>query len=75
MAGVEIAAFDVRAGRLTGLFGHRVHTGCGYFLVYPGALARDRRVRNLSRWMVTDAEEERVLARTLPVEEEGSQGS
>lgn len=75
LAGVEIAAFDVGAGRLTGLFGHRVHTGGGYFLVYPEALARDRRVRNLSRWMVTAAEEERALARTLPVQEESTQGS
>ena len=74
LAGVEIAAFDVGAGRLTGLFGHRVHSGGGYFLVYPQALARDRRVRNLSNWMVSAAADERASARTLPVEGEGSQG-
>jgi Transcriptional regulator len=63
LAGVEIAAFDVGAGRLAPLFPHRVHTGGGYFLVYPEALARDRRVRNLSRWMVEASAAERVMAR------------
>lgn len=75
LAGVEIADFDVGAGRLTGLFNHRVHTGGGYYLVYPEALARDRRVRNLSRWMVTAAGEQRVLARAFPAGDETSQGS
>ena len=61
LAGVEIAAFDVGAGRLTPLFAHRAHTGGGYYLVYPEALARDRRVRNLSRWMVEAAAAERAM--------------
>ncbi|WP_334194571.1 LysR substrate-binding domain-containing protein [Pararhodobacter sp.] len=60
LAGVEIAAFDVGAGRLTPLFAHRVDTGGGYYLVYPEALARDRRVRNLSRWMVEASAGERA---------------
>ncbi|RAP39703.1 LysR family transcriptional regulator [Rhodovulum viride] len=62
LAGVEIAAFDVGAGRLTQLFSHWAHTGGGYFLVYPEALARDRRVRNLSRWMIEASAGERSLA-------------
>lgn len=64
LAGVEIAAFDVRAGRLAQLFAHRAPTGGGYFLVYPDALARDRRVRNLSRWMVEASAGERALAQS-----------
>ncbi|GAB1380601.1 LysR substrate-binding domain-containing protein [Pararhodobacter aggregans] len=63
LAGAEIAAFDVGAGRLMPLFAHRVGTGGGYYLVYPEALARDRRVRNLSRWMVEASAAERDLAR------------
>ncbi len=59
LAGVEIAAFDVSAGRLTQIFIHQAQTGGGYYLVYPEALARDRRVRNLSRWMVDAAKESR----------------
>ena len=55
LAGVEIADFDAATGRLAELFTHRVHTGGGYYLVYPEALARDRRVRNLSRWMTEAA--------------------
>lgn len=74
LAGVEIAAFDVGAGRLTGLFAHRIPTGSGYFLVCPDALARDRRVRNLRRWMVSAAEEERALAQRLAAEGQGSRG-
>ena len=62
LAGAEIAAFDVGAGRLMPLFAHRVGTGGGYYLVYPEALARDRRVRNLSRWMVEASAAERDLA-------------
>lgn len=65
LAGVEIADFDVRAGRLARLFAHRVHAGAGYYLVYPEALARDRRVRNLSRWMIDAASEERAIAQSL----------
>ncbi|WP_041669102.1 LysR substrate-binding domain-containing protein [Cereibacter sphaeroides] len=64
LAGVEIAAFDVGAGRLAQLFAHRAPTGGGYFLVYPDALARDRRVRNLSRWMVEASAGERALAQS-----------
>lgn len=60
LAGAEIAAFDVGAGRLTPLFSHRAQTGGGYYLVYPEALARDRRVRNLSRWMTGTAQEMRA---------------
>ncbi|MFQ6754902.1 LysR substrate-binding domain-containing protein [Cereibacter sphaeroides] len=64
LAGVEIAASDVGAGRLAQLFAHRAPTGGGYFLVYPDALARDRRVRNLSRWMVEASAGERALAQS-----------
>lgn len=66
LAGAEIAASDVAAGRLTALFAHRIETDRGYYLVYPEALARDRRVRNLSRWMLGAAERERAMAQTLP---------
>jgi LysR family glycine cleavage system transcriptional activator len=64
LAGVEIAASDVGAGRLAQFFAHRAPTGGGYFLVYPDALARDRRVRNLSRWMVEASAGERALAQS-----------
>ena len=62
LAGIEIAAFDVGAGRLVALFAHHVPTGDGYYLVYPQALARDRRVRTLSRWMVEAAQDSRAVA-------------
>lgn len=55
LAGVEIAGFDAGTGRLAELFPHRVPTGGGYYLVYPEALARDRRVRNLCCWMTEAA--------------------
>ncbi|ORE90066.1 LysR substrate-binding domain-containing protein [Aurantimonas sp. 22II-16-19i] len=57
LAGVEMAAYDVGAGRLSEPFAHRIAAGGGYYLVYPEALARDRRVRNLSRWMADAAGE------------------
>ncbi|EIE50287.1 LysR family transcriptional regulator [Salipiger aestuarii] len=62
LAGVEIAASDVSAERLTRIFTHQTQTGGGYYLVYPEALARDHRVRNLSRWMVEAAQESRDKA-------------
>ncbi|MEB3419206.1 LysR substrate-binding domain-containing protein [Salipiger marinus] len=55
LAGAEIAAFDAETGRLAELFAHRAPTGGGYYLVYPEASARDRRIRNLSRWMTEAA--------------------
>jgi len=55
LAGYEIAAADIRAGRLADLFGHRVATGKGYYLAYPVALARDSRLRNLRAWLLEQA--------------------
>lgn len=55
LAGWEIASADIEAGRLVSLFDHRTEAGAGYWLVYPEALARDRRVRNLRDWLLTAA--------------------
>ena len=54
LAGREIAGSDVAAGRLTPLFDHRIPAGGGYYLVYPPALERDRRVRNLRGWLLAE---------------------
>lgn len=55
LAGCEMAAKDVEAHRLVPLLGHRHTTGGGYFLVYPEALARDRRLRNLRSWLLAES--------------------
>lgn len=55
VAGLEIAGWDIAAGRLRPLLGHRVPVHAGYYLCYPSALERDRRVRNLRTWMLTAA--------------------
>ena len=55
LAGLEIAAAEIAAGRLEAVFDHRVPAGGAYHLVYPAALERDRRVRNLRRWMMEEA--------------------
>lgn len=52
LAGWEMAEADVKAGRLTPLFDHRTDADGAYWLVYPEALATDRRVRNLRRWLL-----------------------
>lgn len=56
LAGREIAERDLAARRLVALFDHAVPAGLGYYLVYPPALERDRRVRNLRDWMLQQAE-------------------
>lgn len=61
LAGAELAAFDVSVGRLNALCSHHFDTKCGYYLVYPEIFARDRRVRNLSKWIVDAAKETRSL--------------
>lgn len=54
LAGCEMAETDVSAERLIRLFDHQIDTGKAYWLVYPEALARDRRVRNLRRWIYSN---------------------
>lgn len=54
LAGREIAQADVRAGRLVPVFDHRMDAGAGYWLVYPEALARDRRIKNLRKWLLEE---------------------
>jgi len=51
LAGMEIAAADIQAGRLAAPFDHRLATGGAYWLVYPPGLRRDRRVRRLRAWL------------------------
>lgn len=51
LAGLEIAGWDISAGRLAPLLGHRVPAHGGYYLCYPPALERDRRIRNVRAWM------------------------
>ncbi|MGC9369738.1 MAG: LysR substrate-binding domain-containing protein [Paracoccaceae bacterium] len=54
LAGWEIAQADVRAGHLVPVFDHRMDAGAGYWLVYPEALARDRRIKNLRKWLLDE---------------------
>lgn len=56
LAGAEIVECDLASGRLALLFDHRITAGAGYYLVYPDALARDRRVRNLRTWLLAQVE-------------------
>lgn len=53
-AGPELAAEDIAAGRLYPLFAHRVAAEAGYYLCYPPALERDRRIRNLRTWLMDE---------------------
>lgn len=55
LAGWEIAKTDIDAGRLIPLFEHRIDADAGYWLVYPEALSRDRRIRNLREWFFATA--------------------
>lgn len=55
LAGLEIAARDIAAGRLAPVFAHTIPAGGGYYLVYPHTLARDRRIRNLRGWLLAQA--------------------
>lgn len=55
LAGVEIASCDIASGRLSPVLRHRVSANAGYYLCYPPALARDRRIRNLRAWMLDEA--------------------
>lgn len=57
LAGTEIVERDLATGRLALLFDHRIPAGAGYYLVYPEALARDRRVRNLRSWLLAQVEQ------------------
>ncbi|TDP46248.1 hypothetical protein [Zavarzinia compransoris] len=50
-----MAAADVAAGRLHSLFGRPVAAPGGYHLVYPPALAGDRRLRNIRGWLLAEA--------------------
>lgn len=54
-AGAEIAGCDISAGRLSPLLNHQVPAHAGYYLCYPPALERDRRIRNLRAWMLAEA--------------------
>lgn len=55
LAGLEIAGWDIAAGRLSPLLDHRVPAQAGYYLCYPPALQRDRRIRNVRAWMLATA--------------------
>lgn len=55
LAGIEIAACDVAARRLHPILDHTIPANAGYYLCYPPALARDRRVRNIRTWMLAEA--------------------
>ncbi|MBC2857445.1 LysR family transcriptional regulator [Stappia sp. 28M-7] len=55
LAGIEIAGQDIAAGRLTPLFAHKVPANAGYYLCYPPALERDRRIRNVRAWLLAEA--------------------
>ncbi|QDL99333.1 LysR family transcriptional regulator [Rhodopseudomonas palustris] len=54
-AGVEIAACDITSDRLVPILGHHVPANAGYYLCYPPALERDRRIRNVRAWMLSEA--------------------
>jgi LysR family glycine cleavage system transcriptional activator len=54
LAGTEIAGWDIAAGRLTPLFDHQSPANAGYYLCYPAALERDRRIRNLRAWILAE---------------------
>lgn len=66
LAACEVTAGDVAAGRLVPLFDHRVPADAGYYLVYPPALRRDRRLRNLRGWLLEQAARMPVEARLMP---------
>lgn len=53
-AGSELAAEDIAAGRLHLLFSHKVAAEAAYYLCYPPALERDRRIRNLRAWLMDE---------------------
>ncbi|BBK33963.1 LysR family transcriptional regulator [Stella humosa] len=55
LGGFEMVQDDIAAARLAVLFDHRIGTDSGYYLVYPPALARDRRIRNLKPWLLAEA--------------------
>lgn len=55
LAGIEIAGWDIAAGRLRTLLDHRLPAEAGYYLCYPSALERDRRIRNFRDWMLATA--------------------
>lgn len=54
-AGVEMAAAEVAAGRLVAVLDRPLAVAGGYYLVYPEALARDRRLANVRRWLLSEA--------------------
>ncbi|OCW59677.1 LysR family transcriptional regulator [Hoeflea olei] len=55
-AGIEIAGCDIAAGRLSPIVDHQVPANAAYYLCYPTALERDRRIRNVRTWMLAEAE-------------------
>ena len=55
LVGTEIAGRDIAAGRVSPLLGHQVPANAGYYLCYPPALERDRRLRNVRAWMLAEA--------------------
>ncbi len=64
LAGLEIAAYDVASGRLRLVLDHQVPANAAYYLCYPPALERDRRVKNIRAWMMTEAaKKEQSVAR------------
>ncbi|WP_234826999.1 LysR family transcriptional regulator [Rhodopseudomonas palustris] len=54
-AGIEVAACDIAADRLVPILDHHVPANAGYYLCYPPALERDRRIRNVRAWMMSEA--------------------
>lgn len=56
LAGLQMAAADIAAGRLALACRHRLPVGKGYYLVYPPALRGDRRLRNLRKWLFAQIE-------------------
>jgi LysR family glycine cleavage system transcriptional activator len=51
LAGTEMIADDLAAGRLRAPFPHRLPIDVGYFLVYPEALRDDRRIGRFRDWL------------------------
>lgn len=54
-AGAEMAAAEVAAGRLLPVLDRPLAVAGGYYLVYPEALSRDRRIGNVRRWLLGEA--------------------
>ena len=46
---------SIDAARLARIMKHQVPAKGGYYLCYPPALERDRRIKNLRTWMLAEA--------------------